>query len=85
MAFLLLLPSEHRANETNDNENGTSLFAEPKPLFANSVWITKNNVKANISKLYMKFEANKNFMENLSLHSEAFFLAEIFEKVSFDP
>ena len=29
--------------------------------------MTKNNVKANIWKLYMKFEANKEFMENLSL------------------
>ena len=27
-----------------------------------------NVVKANIWKLYMKFEANKEFMENLSLH-----------------
>ena len=47
--------------------NGTSFFVELKPLYANSVWITKNNVKANIWKLYMKFEANKEFMENLSL------------------
>ena len=30
--------------------------------------MTKNNVKANIWKLYMIFEANKEFMENLSLH-----------------
>ena len=30
--------------------------------------MTKNNVKANIWNLYMKFEANKEFMENLSLH-----------------
>ena len=29
---------------------------------------TRDNVKANIWKLYMKFEANKEFMENLSLH-----------------
>ena len=29
--------------------------------------MTKNNVKANIWKLYMIFEANKEFMENLSL------------------
>ena len=67
--FLWLLPSEHKANETKDNKNGTSLFAELKLLYANSVWITKNNVKANIWKLYMKFEANKEFMENLSLHT----------------
>ena len=37
--------------------------------YANSVWTTKNNVKANIWKLYMKFEANKEFMENLSLQT----------------
>ena len=65
--FLWLLPSEHKANETKDNKNGTSLFAELKLIYANSVWITKNNVKANIWKLYMIFEANKEFMENLSL------------------
>ena len=65
--FLWLLPSEHKANQTKDNKNGMSLFAELKPFYANSVWITKNNVKANIWKLYMKFEANKEFMENLSL------------------
>ena len=47
--------------------NGTSLFAQLKLLYANSVWITKNNVKANIWKLYVIFEANKEFMENLSL------------------
>ena len=29
--------------------------------------MAKNNVKANIWKLYVKFEANKEFMENLSL------------------
>ena len=29
--------------------------------------ITKNNVKENIWKLYMKFEANKEFIGNLSL------------------
>ena len=69
MAFLWLLPSEHKANETKDNKNGTSLFAELKPLYANSVGITKNNVQANIWKLYMIFEANKEFMENLSLQS----------------
>ena len=61
MAFQWLLPCEHTANETKDNKNGTSPFA-------NSVWMTKNNVKANIWNLYMKFEANKEFMENLSLH-----------------
>ena len=44
-----------------------ALFGELKPLYANSVWITKNNVKANISKLYMIFQKNKEFMENLSL------------------
>ena len=49
------------------NSLSTSLFAELKPLYANSVWITKNNVKANIWKLYMTLEANKKFMENLSL------------------
>ena len=42
-----------------------------KPLYANLVWITKNNVKANIWKLYMKFGANKEFMENLSSHFTA--------------
>ena len=51
-----------------DNKNGTSLFAELKLLYANSVWITKNNVKTNIWKLYMIFEVYKEFMENLSLH-----------------
>ena len=35
-----------------------------------SQWITKNNVKANIWKLYMKSEADKEFMENLSLHKQ---------------
>ena len=53
-----------------------SIFAKLKRLYANSVWtredpllvwITKNNVKATIWKLYMKFEAHKEFMENLSL------------------
>ena len=45
-----------------------AFFAELKPLAdANSVRINKNNVKANIWTLYMKFEANKEFMENLSL------------------
>ena len=48
-----------------------ALFAELKPLYANSVWITKNNVKTNIRKLYMTLEANKEFMENLSLHETA--------------
>ena len=65
--FLSLLPSEHKANETKDNKNGKSLFVHLKLLYANSVWITKNNVKANIWKLYMIFEASKEFMENLSL------------------
>ena len=32
-----------------------------------------NVVKANIWKLYMKFEANKEFMENLSLHYVVFY------------
>ena len=68
--FLWLLPGEHKANETKDNKNGTSLFAELKLLYANSVWITKNNVKANIWKLYMIFEANKEIMENLSVQKE---------------
>ena len=31
-------------------------------------WITKNNVKTNIWKLYMILEANKEFMENLSFY-----------------
>ena len=44
-----------------------ALFAELKPLYANLVWITKNNVKANIWKQYTTLEANKEFMENLSL------------------
>ena len=30
------LPTEHKADETKDNKNGTSLFAELKPLYANS-------------------------------------------------
>jgi len=42
---------------------------ELKLLYANSVWIIKNNLKANIWKLYMNFEANKEFMENLSLQT----------------
>ena len=37
-------------------------------LSAFILFATKDNVKANIWKLYMKFEANKEFMENLSLH-----------------
>ena len=68
--FCDYLPGEHKANETKDNKNGTSLFAELKLIYANSVWITKNNVKANIWKLYMIFEANKEFMENLSVQQE---------------
>ena len=44
-----------------------SVFFYIVSSYANSVWITKNNVKANIWNLYMKFEANKEFMENLSL------------------
>ena len=36
--------------------------------------MTKNNVKANIWKLYMIFEANKEFMENLSLQRTTFSL-----------
>ena len=82
MAFLWLLPSEHKANETKDNKNGTSLFAELKLLYANSVWITKNNVKANIWKLYMKFEANKEFKENLSLQDSIYMRSARF--VDFD-
>ena len=61
--FCDYLPGEHKANETKDNKNGTSLFAELKLLYANSVWIAKNKVKANIWKLYMIFEANKQFMD----------------------
>ena len=49
--FLWLLPSEHKANETKDNKNGSSLFAELKLLYANPVWITKNNVP---TQLYVK-------------------------------
>ena len=45
-----------------------ALFAELKPLYTDSEWITKNNVKANIWKLYMTLEAKKEFMENHSLN-----------------
>ena len=42
------------------------------------MWITENNVnKANIWKLEMKFEANKDFMENLSLRFEQQLLKSI--------
>ena len=68
--FCDYLPGEHKANETKDNKKGTSLLTELKLLYANSVWITKNNVKANIWKLDMIFEANKESMENLSVQQE---------------
>ena len=47
------------------------MLSEPVDFLVFSAFIlsaTKDNVKANIWKLYMKFEANKEFMENLSLH-----------------
>ena len=47
------------------------MLSEPVDFLVFSAIIlsaTKDNVKANIWKLYMKFEANKEFMENLSLH-----------------
>ena len=50
-----------------------AFFAELKLIYANSIWITENNVKVNIWKLYTKFEANKEFMENLSAYT--FFLS----------
>ena len=53
-------------------------FCRAKKHYANSVWITENNVnKANIWKLDMKFEANKDFMENLSLRFEKQLLKNI--------
>ena len=38
LVFVIILPAgEHKANETKDNKNGTSLFAQLKLLYANSV------------------------------------------------
>ena len=60
MAFLWLLPSEHKANETKDNKNGTSPFAELKPLYANSVWITKTSSKRIFESYIWKSRQTKN-------------------------
>ena len=67
VGFSMTITQRTKSKWNKDNKNGTSLFAELKLIYANLVWITKNNVKTNIWKLYMIFEANKEFVENLSL------------------
>ena len=64
-----MCPVEKSKWQDSFDSFGTSLFAELKPLYTNPGWITKNNVKANTWKQNMKVEANKEFMENLSLQN----------------